>query len=87
MRRVDVTPIRFIRTGASTWPDIATTALRAWEDRHGADQRGIAGHGHHAASLAALQASVRIRLPADAQGRITYVSRANAVRGRRPMAS
>ena len=37
-----------------------------------------------AASLAQLQANVRTRLPAGAHGRITYESRANAVKGRRP---
>ena len=40
-----------------------------------------------ATALAELQANVRTLLPADAQGRITYESRANAVKGRRPMAS
>jgi hypothetical protein len=32
----------------------------------------------------ALKARVRARLPADADGRITYAARANAIKGRRP---
>ena len=36
-----------------------------------------------AADIAALQQRVRARLPADAQGRITYASRAHAVKGYR----
>lgn len=36
------------------------------------------------ADLATLQQNVRARLPADAEGRITYSARANAVKGVRP---
>ncbi len=32
----------------------------------------------------ALKARVRARLPADADGRIKYAARANAIKGRRP---
>jgi len=35
--------------------------------------------------LEQFKARVRARLPADAQGRITYGSRANAIKGRVPM--
>ena len=36
------------------------------------------------AEVETLIARVRARLPADADGRITYSARANAIRGRRP---
>lgn len=35
--------------------------------------------------LARIQAALRARLPADAQGRITYLSKANAIKGRVPI--
>ena len=35
--------------------------------------------------LEQFKARVRAQLPADAQGRITYGSRANAIKGRVPM--
>ena len=35
-------------------------------------------------AVAELKARVRVRLPADSQGRITYGARANAIRGQRP---
>jgi SAM-dependent methyltransferase len=37
------------------------------------------------ATLARIQAALRARLPADAQGRITYSSKANAIKGRVPI--
>ena len=40
--------------------------------------------GMAASDVAALEARLRARLPADAAGRITYGARANAIRGRMP---
>ena len=37
-----------------------------------------------AATLARIQAGLRARLPADSQGRITYLAKANAIKGRVP---
>ena len=37
------------------------------------------------AALARIQAGLRTRLPADPQGRITYLAKANAIKGRVPM--
>ncbi|KPA90146.1 methylase involved in ubiquinone/menaquinone biosynthesis [Pseudomonas asplenii] len=53
-----------------------------WETAQGAPSVGATLARMAAEDLARLKARLRERLPADAQGRITYGARANAVKGR-----
>jgi hypothetical protein len=58
-----------------------------WANSSISGSMGPAIAGLSPSDVEQLKARVSARLPADAEGRITYSSRANAVRGRVPMSS